>query len=238
MEPAGSPSSEIGPEGCCGCISEEDVKCGCATGSVLVSQSIEPEHYMKVIDHKVRQKILIALSYMTMEEPVSIIDLSEELGLGYHQLNYQLKNHLIPYWITRYEKKVRGAHQIFISPPHQDVIYFLLGAKSHLHIIDPLAGRFGKLSKVGTRCDECPPKQVQACLGCIKENPCMPQSTHLIEYRKSILLANSRPIPHMPIDYFLVCTVMKNLTQEVCMINLRCKEAYTRYSNNRLKKEE
>ena len=136
---------------------------------------------------------------------------------------YQLTNHLNHFWKVDYEKKVRGAREEYISPKWLNTVYCLIGGDAAIHIIDPLANIYGKLSKVGVRCDNCPEEQIKECLASASSDPCMPQTEEVVKKREIILMVNERPSPYKPLDLFLICTLIKSLENEPCTIDLDCR---------------
>jgi len=190
----------------------------------LKGEIIDPGLFLKVINHDLRKQILHELFILSMEEPITKSQIAEKLGLGYHKMLYQLTNHLNYFWKVDYEKKVRGAREEYISPVWMNSIYCILGADAAVHIIDPLANIYGKLSDVGTRCDNCDPDQVKKCWEKVKDEPCIPQTDEVLKKKQIILMVNDRFSDPTPVDQFLICTLIKSLENEPCEINLDCRD--------------
>lgn len=191
--------------------------------TALKGEIIDPELYLKVKNHELRQNILNTLFYNSLEEPISKSVIANDLDIGYHKMLYQLTEHLDHFWKVDYEEKVRGAREEFISPQWHNTIYCLLGSDSLIHIIDPLGDLYGKISDVGVRCDTCPEEMVQSCLSKMGEDPCHPLTEEIFEKREAILKANGREAPYKPIDRFLMCTMMMSLDTQCCTMNLDCR---------------
>jgi hypothetical protein len=65
-----------------------------SSGGRMEIAYIDPETYSGIVNHRMRKDILRALYRMTLNGSVSKKDLAEELEINYHQLVYQLNNHL------------------------------------------------------------------------------------------------------------------------------------------------
>lgn len=189
---------------------------------------LDPEVYLKVINHDLRKKILHELFKLSLNGPISKTEISDDLNIGYHQMLYQLNEHLRYFWIVDHEEKVRGAREEYIRPRNINTVYCLMGSEGALHIVDPLANLYGKIAKTGVRCDDCPPEQLKKCQESIKVRPCMPQTDEVQRRKQLILMVNERTPPYKPMDQFLVCTLIKSLENEPSAINLECPEYISR----------
>ena len=185
---------------------------------------IDPDLYLKVINHDLRKQILNRLFMLSLDGPISKSTIAQDLDIGYHKMLYQLTQHLGYFWKVDYEKKVRGAREEYISPKWINSVYCLLGGDAAVHILDPLANIYGKLADVGIRCDRCPDSQVEECMNSARSDPCMPQTEDVVKKREIILMVNERSTPYKPMDLFLICTLIKSLENEPCTINLDCKD--------------
>ena len=190
--------------------------------SQLKGVVIDPDLYLKVINHDLRKKILNRLFILSLEKPISKSTIAEDLNIGYHKMLYQLTQHLDYFWKVDYEKKVRGAREEYISPNWMNSVFCLLGGDAAVHILDPLANIYGKLADVGVRCDKCPDSQVEECMNFARSDPCIPQTEDVVKKREIILMVNERSTPYKPLDLFLICTLIKSLENEPCTINLDC----------------
>jgi hypothetical protein len=188
----------------------------------LKGEIIDPEIYLKVINHDLRKAVLHELFRLSVKGPIRKTEIADRLKIGYHKMLYQLMNHLDHFWIVDHEEKVRGAHEEYIIPKNVNTVYCLLGSDAAIHVLDPLADIYGKVAKVGVRCDKCDGEQIAKCMTVVKGKPCMPQTEEVIKKREIILMMNDRTMPYMPMDHFLVCTLIKSLENEPCSINLEC----------------
>ena len=185
---------------------------------------IDPEVYLKVINHDLRKKILHELFKLSLSGPITKTEIADNLGIGYHQMLYQLNEHLGYFWMVDHEEKVRGTREEYIRPKNVNTIFCLMGSDGAVHIIDPLANRYGKVIKSGVRCDDCPQEQLKKCMELLKARPCMPQTEDVMKRKQIILMVNDRPSPYKPIDQVLICTMIKSLENEPCNISLECPE--------------
>lgn len=180
--------------------------------------TINPQVYLKVINHDLRKRILHKFFALTINGSISKKQLADALGIGYHKLLYQLNEHLRDFWEVKYEKKIRGAHEEFIAPPHTNLIYVNIGTDAMIHVLDPLANLFGTLRKVGTRCDQCSELQIGRCLADLRRQGCYPIDEEEGVKQRKVLKANYRSDPLTPVDFILVCTALKTLERETCVV--------------------
>jgi len=185
---------------------------------------IDPEVYLKVVNHELRKKILYELFTLSLQGPVSKADIADNLGIGYHQMLYQLNEHLRSFWEVDHEEKVRGAREEFIRPKGVNTVFCLMGSDGIVHIADPLANKYGKVLNTGVRCDDCPQEQVKRCMDFLKVRPCLPQVADADKRKQIILTVNNRPAPYKPVDQVLICTLIKSLENECCNNSLECPE--------------
>jgi len=189
----------------------------------LLGEIVDPEVYLSVVNHDLRKDILHSLFILSMTGPITKIQIAESLDIGYHKMLYQLARHLNSFWKVDHDRKVRGAREEFISPHNYNTVYCLMGSDATIHILDPLANVFGKISEVGVRCDDCPKKKVDVCREKILNEPCFKQTPEIFKKKTIILETNNRNKPYTPIDHFLVCTIIKSLENEPCQLNIDCK---------------
>ena len=135
-----------------------------STGCRIEIAYIDPEAYSGIVNHKMRKDILRALYRMTLNGPVSKQEIADQLQIDYHQLVYQLNNHLREFWAVKEELKRRGTRMELIAPSKPHVIFISLGKEQKIYVFDPLANLFGPLSKVGVRCDICSDAEAQKCI--------------------------------------------------------------------------
>jgi len=185
---------------------------------------IDPGVYLKVINHDLRKKVLHELFKLSLKGPVSKNEVADNLNIGYHQMLYQLNEHLNYFWMVDHEEKVRGAREEYIRPKYINTVYCLLGSDAAVHIVDPLANLYGKMAKTGVRCDDCPKEQLKKCQETIKVRPCMPQTDEVTRRKQVILMVNERGLPYKPMDQFIICTLIKSLDNEPSAISLECPE--------------
>jgi hypothetical protein len=188
---------------------------------------IDPDLYLKVINHDLRKQILNRLFILSLEKPISKSTIADDLDIGYHKMLYQLTQHLKYFWKVDYEKKVRGAREEYISPKWMNSVFCLLGGDAAVHILDPLANIYVKLAEVVVRCDNCTESQNEECMSSARSDPCMPQTEDVVKKREIILMVNERSDPYKPLDLFLICTLIKSLENEPCTIDLSC-DKYTK----------
>jgi len=180
--------------------------------------TMDPQAYLKVINHNLRKRILNRLFVLTMDGPISKKQLADSLGIGYHELLYQLNEHLRDFWEVKYEKRIRGAHEEFIAPPYTNLIYVNIGTDATIHVLDPLANLFGTLRKVGTRCDQCSKRQIGRCIAYLRRQGCYPTDEEEEVKQREVLSANYRSDPLTPVDFILVCTALRTLERETCVV--------------------
>jgi len=128
----------------------------------------DPETYASVVNHKLRKEILKTLYQMSVNGPVSKQQIADRLGIGYHQLIYQLNNQLRGFWVIREEKKVRGTRMELIEPAKPHTVFMTFGSDDTIFVVDPIANLFGPLSRVGTRCDVCTEEDAMKCIEHVK----------------------------------------------------------------------
>lgn len=181
---------------------------------------IDPETYSGIVNHKMRKEILRTLYRMALNGPVSKKDLAEEMGIDYHQLVYQLNNHLREFWAVKEELKKRGTRMELIAPSKPDSILITLGKEQTIYVFDPLANLFGPLSKVGVRCDICSEPESRRCMKFIEAgNYCASASTAA---EKAILVANRRKENQRPVDVAILCAIRGIPVGQKCVISIPC----------------
>jgi hypothetical protein len=181
---------------------------------------IDPVTYTSVVNHPLRKEILRTLYRFSLDGPVSKQGIADKLKLDYHQLVYQLNNHLREFWAVVEERKVRGTRQELIAPSNPYTVFIALGKEQRLYVFDPLANLFGPLSKVGTRCDLCTEKEATKCMkyvdiGCSCVNPSS-------EAELSVLKANGRKQPFRPLDKAILCALKGIPSGEKCVVSIPC----------------
>lgn len=180
---------------------------------------IDPESYVSLANHDLRKEILKTLYRRALNSPISKQELAESIGVNYHQLVYQLNNHLKEFWTVGSEKKVRGTRMELIEPLHRNAIFITLGKENTIYIVDPLAGLFGSLARVGTRCDFCTEEEAKKCLEFIKNCSC---ASTINKIETEILIRNKRKQPFRPIDHAIVCALRGISKGEKCVITIPC----------------
>ncbi|OUJ19496.1 Transcriptional regulator containing HTH domain ArsR family [Methanonatronarchaeum thermophilum] len=190
-------------------------QCNCQ----IESQLISPNTYMKIINHKLRKKILHTLHKQTLNQPTTKKQIAKQLNIKYEKINYQLNNHLNEFWTTKKTKKIRGTIQQYIAPKTPNSIYINIGQEKIIFIIDPLANLYGKIQTVGTRCDQCTKKQQKKCLKQIKNQKCFQQNKKHKTKWKKLLQTNNRK-NHTAIDYMIACEITKIVDQDNCILQL------------------
>jgi hypothetical protein len=181
---------------------------------------IDPETYSGIVNHQMRKDILRTLYRMALNGPVSKQEIADDLQLNYHQLVYQLNNHLREFWMVKEERKKRGTRMELIAPSKPHVIFISLGKEQKIYIFDPLANLFGPLSKVGVRCDICSDKEAQKCLKCVSDGrSCRSDSTAA---EKAILAANGRKVNQRPVDVAIICALRGIPAGQSCVIEIPC----------------
>lgn len=190
----------------------------CIKNGVISGEFLDPDIYLKIVNHPLRKRILHRLFERGIEGPVRKKDLARDLNVDYHRLLYQLNEHLKEFWTVKKERKIRGAREELIMPINSNMIYCNLGRDAVINIIDPLANVFGRLNIVGTRCDSCGAEQQKKCVDRVVKQGCAVNYLKLVK-KRDILVANNRKKPYTPVDYILVCTITCVLDGEKCIIN-------------------
>ncbi len=181
---------------------------------------LDPNVYTSLDNHEVRKKILIALFEKGTQRPLSEQELADQVGLGYHQLIYQLNNRLRDFWTVREEKKIRGTRMELIEPADPHAVFIALGRDGKIFIVDPLAKLFGPLSKVGTRCDGCSQPVAQKCVEYVlKSCSCISSP---MDQGVSILKSNQRKKPFKPVDLGVMCSLKGLASGEKCVVSIPC----------------
>jgi hypothetical protein len=181
---------------------------------------IDPETYSEIVNHKMRKDILRSLYRMALNGPVSKQELADELKLNYHQLVYQLTNHLRDFWTVVEEQKKRGTRMELIAPSKPHVLFISLGREQRIYVFDPRANLFGPLSKVGVRCDICSDAEAQKCLKFVNTGcSCGSASTSA---ERAILAANGRKVNQRPVDTAIICALRGIPVGQSCVIDIPC----------------
>ena len=181
---------------------------------------IDPETYSSIVNHELRKEILRTLYAMALDKPPTKQELADKLGMGYHQVSYQLGQQLSEFWSVVDEKKVRGTRMEYIAPSSPSSVYITLGKDGELFVVDPLANIFGQLSKVGTRCDGCSEKEYLKCLKHVEEG-CF-CGNELTKEEVAFLNKNGRKKPFRPMDLALVCALKGITSGRKCVISIPC----------------
>jgi hypothetical protein len=179
---------------------------------------IDPEMYSSIVNHDMRKRILRALYGYTRDSPISKQELADRLGVGYHQLVYQLNNHLKDFWTVREERKVRGTRMELIEASKPSTVYITLGKDNGVFMVDPPANLFGPLLKIGTRCDSCPANDVANCLSYISSNCSCSMVPN--EAERGMLLSNGRKMPFRPMDLAVLCAIKGIPEGDKCVLDL------------------
>jgi len=181
---------------------------------------IDPDIYASVVNHELRKAILKTLYQMSVKGPVSKQRIADKLGMGYHQLVYQLNNQLKEFWVVREERKVRGTRMELIEPAKPHTVFITLGNNERIFVVDPIAGLFGPLSRVGTRCDLCSEEEAVRCTMHLKTDcGCAPT---LSEAETRILQSNGRRPPYRAIDHAIICAIEGLSKGEKCRVEIPC----------------
>jgi hypothetical protein len=181
---------------------------------------IDPVTYSSVVNHQLRKEILRTLYRTALDGPVSKQSIADKLKLDYHQLVYQLNNHLRDFWTVAEERKVRGTRMELITPSNPYTVFIALGKEQRLYIFDPLANLFGPLSKVGTRCDVCTDKEAAKCMKYVEKGcSCGKPSS---DAELSVLKANGRKAPFRPLDNVILCALKGIPSGEKCVVSIPC----------------
>lgn len=191
-----------------------------AKGCTMEIAYIDPETYSSVVNHPLRKEILKALYRRALDGPTTKQALADDLGIDYHQLVYQLNNHLREFWTVAKEQKVRGTRMEFISPAHPNAIFIALGKERSIFVFDPLANIFGPMSSVGTRCDGCSPAEAARCMRFVESAGAC--STAPTEAEVAVLKANGRSKPFRPLDHAILCALKGFPSGENCVVNIPC----------------
>ncbi len=191
-----------------------------STGCRMEIAYIDPETYSAVVNHKMRKDILRTLYRMALNGPVSKQEIADELQIDYHQLVYQLNNHLREFWTVKEELKRRGTRMELIAPSKPYVIFISLGKEQRIYVFDPLANLFGPLSKVGVRCDICSNAEAQKCLQFINTGCSCGSASTAAE--KAILVANGRKANQRPVDMAIICALRGTPVGQSCAIDIPC----------------
>jgi len=162
---------------------------------------IDPEAYTSVVDHDLRRGILKELYRSSLQGPISKQELAERLGIGYHQLFYQMHNHLARFWRVEREEKVRGTRKELVMASNQNAVHITLGSGNRLYMVDPLGDRFGPVAEVGIRCDSCSDEEVSSCLRIMDSSGF---NLSIGEAETRLLESNNRTAPYRPLDFALV----------------------------------
>jgi len=181
---------------------------------------IDPQTYSSIVNHPARKEILRSLYRLSLHGPVSKQTLAENIGLGYHQLVYQLNHHLKDFWKVVEERKVRGTRMELISPANPYTIFIALGKEQAIFIFDPLASLFGPLSKVGTRCDVCTSTEAAKCMKYVETGCACSKSPSSAE--KAVLRANNREAPFKPLDSAIMCALKGIPSGQTCVVEIPC----------------
>lgn len=181
---------------------------------------INPVTCLKVINHELRREILHKLYLLTIRGPISKRELAKAVGIDYHELVYQLNNHLKDFWRIMYEEKKRGAREEYIAPYEANAIYIMLGSGATIYILDPLANLYGKLAETGTRCQRCSRSQIRECLEEIIDQSCFSFSREEKERMTKMLELNGRKEPFTPLDLVVACTALRSLEGQGCIADL------------------
>ena len=181
---------------------------------------IDPVVFTSIVNHDMRKEILNKLYRMALDGPVSKQALAERMGINYHQLVYQLNNHLREFWTVLEEKKVRGTRMELIGPSSPYAIFIALGKERTLHVFDPLANLYGALAKVGTRCDTCSQKETTRCMSFVNSGcTCVSKPT---DEELAILHSNNRKAPLRPVDTAILCALKGISSGQKCTVNIPC----------------
>jgi hypothetical protein len=181
---------------------------------------IDPETYASIVNHDMRKRILRTLYGSTREAPISKQDLADRLGVGYHQLVYQLNNHLKDFWTVREERKVRGTRMELIEPSNPSTVYITFGKDNGIFLVDPMANLFGPLSRSGTRCDSCTAAEAAKCMNSVSSTCSCAMVPN--EAEKNMLFANGRKMPFKPLDHAILCAIKGIPQGEKCVLEVPC----------------
>lgn len=197
----------------------QETTCECRISGRLLT----PQSYMKIISHDLRKDILHKLHVLTIDQPTTKHQLANSLGINYEKVNYQLNEHLEEFWEVKDREKIRGTYREYIAPEIPNAIYINIGTEGTIFTIDPLANLFGRIAKVGTRCEQCSKEQRERCLAELQTQKCFQTNGGEKTKWEKVLESNAREKPFTPVDLMLTCSVAKILEREPCMIQLtRC----------------
>lgn len=191
-----------------------------SSGCSIEISYVDPEAYTSIVNHDLRKAILRSLYAMALDRPVSKQELADNVGIGYHQLVYQLSHQLSDFWTVVGEKKVRGTRQEFIVPAQPHSIFITIGRDGKVFVIDPLADLFGPLSSVGTRCDGCSEKDYGRCLKHVQSGCCFESAPRKEE--AAPLVSNGRKAPWRPVDLAILCSLKGIATGKTCSVAIPC----------------
>lgn len=181
---------------------------------------IDPEVYTSLINHDVRKRVLKSLYDLTFNGPISKQQLADSLGLGYHQLVYQLNNHLSDFWCVAEEQKVRGTRKELIKPMNRHAVYITLGKERSIHMVDPIANLFGPISEVGVRCDSCTLEESETCMQFLGEN--LRLDSEVEEAERALLEANCRTPPFRPLDVAILAALRGIASDQRFVLSIPC----------------
>jgi G3E family GTPase len=181
---------------------------------------LDPDTYVSVQDHEMRQRILTMLFRIVRTHgPVSKQDLADRLGIKYQQLSYQMSDHLSSFWSVAKEEKVRGARMEYIVPSNPDAVYIAIGKDRKIYIIDPLAELFGPLSDVGLRCDSCSEEDSRECMISLTEKKIVPSEMSNAE--EETLRTNNRRGTR-PLDAGIIESLKGLAAGNRCVLTIPC----------------
>ncbi|NLK25927.1 MAG: hypothetical protein GX307_05050 [Euryarchaeota archaeon] len=191
-----------------------------ASGCRIEISYIDPETYTAIVNHDLRKNILRTLYALALDGPISKQDLADQLGVGYHQLSYQLVHQLRDFWTVGEERKIRGTRLELIQPSSPSSIFITLGRNGRIFIVDPLANLFGPLSEVGTRCDSCSPLEAEKCLKHVRggQNFTGPPSPE----EMNVLKRNGRLGEARALDVAIVCALRGVATARKYAVSIPC----------------
>jgi len=181
---------------------------------------LDPDAYMGIHDHEMRQRILTTLFRMARTDAnITKQDIADRLGLKYQQLSYQMCDHLSSFWKVAEEKKMRGARVEYIVPSDPDAVYIAIGKDRKIYVIDPLAELFGPLSDTGLRCDSCSEEDRKECMISLVKKKVIPDN--ISDAERDVLTANSRNSPG-PLDIGIIETLKGLVTGDRCVLTIPC----------------
>jgi hypothetical protein len=181
---------------------------------------IDPETYTSIVNHDLRKNILKALYAQSKSGPVTKQALADSLRVGYHQLVYQLNNHLKDFWLVMEEQKIRGTRMELIGPAYPDTIFIALGKDNGVFMVDPIANLFGPLHKVGSRCDQCSTTESYRCTASAIQKGCCGNDP--TETEMAILISNNRKMPFRVVDHAILCALRGIPEGNTCTVEIPC----------------